>query len=46
MEISLIIAILYVLTIYFGCKALFNYNSKIDRLNEEKQIKNTFKPKL
>jgi hypothetical protein len=46
MEISLIIAILYVLTIYLGCKALFSYNRKIDRLNEVKQVENTYKPKL
>jgi hypothetical protein len=46
MEIPLIIAILYVLTIYLCCKALFSYNRKIERLNEEKEIKNTFKPKL
>jgi hypothetical protein len=44
--IPLIAVILYVLTIYILCKGIFAYNRRINRLNELKEVKNTYKPKL
>ena len=44
--IPLIAAILYVLTIYVLCKCIFAYNKRINRLNELKEVKNQYKPKL
>jgi hypothetical protein len=44
--IPLIFVIIYLLTVYILLKCLFAYNRKIDRLNEVKEVKNTYKPKL
>jgi len=44
--IPLIFVIIYLLTVYILCKGIFAYNRRINRLNELKEVKNTFKPKL
>jgi hypothetical protein len=44
--IPLIAAILYVLTVYILCQGIFAYNKRINRLNEIKEVKNEYKPKL
>lgn len=44
--IPLIAVILYVLTIYILCQGVFAYNRRINRLNELKEVKNEYKPKL